>query len=329
MLLTPLPAAAGLLLAAQAARALVLPPEIIEADNRMVDLLTEASAEIDDTRILELECPGCPTLVDVDDGTVLLQLDRPSRIQLNWSIEHLPTHDRLLLNGRELYPDAEGPYPAPQLVDGDNGDGDDVEHPRHHAPLVHEISSFGRSTATGGKPGPQLLGLLSTDIEFQIITVDGFFAGRIPSVRIRLLETGDGRLALYQVEKGAPNELYLGLYAGGRQQQQQQQQQQADSRCRTLLCRWITAARERLKSLRPFRHCHGHKMTKGAALPASHGHGAHPHIHHQHHHLPTSASGNGRMPYRQHSWGQLVKNVASHILLPVLIGIVAGVSMSL
>jgi hypothetical protein len=47
------------------------------------------------------------------------------------------------------------------------------------------------------------------------------------------------------------------------------------------------------------------------------------------HHHQRPHAGHWAAPYQEHRWGKLFKHIASHILLPVLIGIFAGVSISL
>ncbi|GKT96116.1 LOW QUALITY PROTEIN: hypothetical protein Ct61P_13966 [Colletotrichum tofieldiae] len=78
--------------------------------------------------------------------------------------------------------------------------------------------------------------------------------------------------------------------------------------CTTFYCKWRAAV---LNKMHRMKHCGGRKNHGGMR-------GQHRHGHH-----------NGQVRHHHHTWGQLAKNIASHILLPVLIGIVAGVSVSI
>jgi hypothetical protein len=142
------------------------------------------------------------------------------------------------------------------------------------------------------------------EVELQIIEVGVAFIDGIPDVKVKLIKDGEGRLLMSQIEKSESKKV-LELPTGGTEQ------------CKTMLCKWIAMAREKLKTLKG---CHG-----GAVKPAVSG--DHPHHHPHHHHPPPP--GSWTAPYQERHWGKLFKHIGSHILLPVLIGIVAGVSVSL
>jgi hypothetical protein len=142
------------------------------------------------------------------------------------------------------------------------------------------------------------------EVELQIIEVGVAFIDGIPDVKVKLIKDGEGRLLMSQIEKSESKKV-LELPTGGAEQ------------CKTMLCKWIAMAREKLKTLKG---CHG-----GAVKPAVSG--DHPHHHPHHHHPPPP--GSWTAPYQERHWGKLFKHIGSHILLPVLIGIVAGVSVSL
>ena len=81
-----------------------------------------------------------------------------------------------------------------------------------------------------------------------------------------------------------------------------------------MFCKWLAMARARLARLRAGKHCggrrpiHASQESEHAPVDFEKGHG---------HHGP------------KHSWGHLFKNIATHILLPVAIGILAGVTASI
>lgn len=147
------------------------------------------------------------------------------------------------------------------------------------------------------------------EIEFQIIAVGVTFIDGIPSVKVSMIRDGAGRLLVSKIGKGEANTFVKELPGGDAEE------------CTTMLCRWLAAAREKLKKFKGLGHC-GTKGKGGENSPvsdeASHSH-SHPHSH-------RPAAGHG---HQEHRWGKLFKHMASHILLPVLIGIVAGVTVSL
>jgi hypothetical protein len=76
--------------------------------------------------------------------------------------------------------------------------------------------------------------------------------------------------------------------------------------CKSLACKWRAIVMQKLEQFKSLKGC-GHMRQGNAAASASQ-----------------------RVQYqRYHSWRQLFRNITSHILLPILIGIVAGVSVSM
>jgi len=105
--------AAGL--AVSTANAFLLPfPE--PSENDMVNTLPvpiETDFKIPtiaNTQKLELSCPGCPVRVRHHKNkpdSIRIKTDIPSHLNLEFSIFHGPDHDRLIVNGFELYPDSD------------------------------------------------------------------------------------------------------------------------------------------------------------------------------------------------------------------------------
>ena len=84
--------------------------------------------------------------------------------------------------------------------------------------------------------------------------------------------------------------------------------------CDTLLCRWRAFVRAHLQRVKGMRKDCGAHMK----------HGQHAHA------MPTPGDDGARVVgTHYHSWRQLFRNVTSYILMPVLVGIVAGVSLSM
>jgi hypothetical protein len=86
------------------------------------------------------------------------------------------------------------------------------------------------------------------------------------------------------------------------------------SNCNTLACRWKAFIAHHLAAAKGFRKGCGGRMRHGQHKGAV---------------AAPKPDGAQRVYDHHHTWKQLFKNITSYILLPVLIGIVAGVSLSM
>ncbi|KAI1427379.1 hypothetical protein F5Y12DRAFT_712184 [Xylaria sp. FL1777] len=291
-----------------ATNALLLPPDIPISDDSVTTLPvpTEIDADVaiskaPDFQTLDLECPGCFRVGRKQDKEI------PSHLKLDFSVESTDGADRLTLNGYELYPNP------------------DLLRNTLTAPVIPDMAS--RHVATkpnlrGGMNRPQKsqrLGFametnaIATDddedlqlinVEIQIIEVGDVFVERIPNVQVKLVKTPSGKLAIGTIET-------IRFQAGG----------SADGmkECSTMVCKWKAVFFEKLARIFSFKGCNGPRP------PPPHGHhhgehrhghgpGPHPHPHHMGH---------------KHRWAHGFRVFMTHILFPVIIGIVAGVSASL
>ncbi|KAK3310750.1 uncharacterized protein B0T15DRAFT_547546 [Chaetomium strumarium] len=325
MLLKPLTVAAGLL-AVPAAHAFLIPPEVSDADVQVANTIENIASQVAENQVVNVECPRCPILVNGRRGRpVQLKIHRPSHLELTFSVDRQPDHDRLLVNGFELYPSSDPlgeALVAPQVIDGkrretrrhrehDQHDG----KPRAHRKRPHRLEPQPQRLGYGLRVGPakkdadgqfELI-----EVDLQILEVGVTFIDGIPGIRVKLIQDGEGRLLMSQIEKSEPKNL-LESPKGGPEE------------CTTAMCKWLAIAREKLKNLKPFKHCHGPHVKGGMGHDDSDG-VPHPYPHHQH----GPHAGHWAAPYHEHRWGKLFKHIASHILLPVLVGIFAGVSISL
>jgi len=319
MLLKPLTLAAGLM-ALPATRALLIPPEVSDADIQVANTIESVGSQVAATQVVDVECPGCPILLTCRRGKgVQLKIDRPSHLELAFSVDHQPDHDRLLVNGFELFPSS-SPFSAtlsaPQIVDPEEKDkgkrhhSEDEHHERPHklTPQPQRLG-FGLKVTPPKKDAEGQFELV--EVELQIIEVGVAFIDGIPNVKVKLIKDGEGRLLMSQIEKGEPKNLLKGPGDSG-------------AKCTTALCKWLAIARQRLERFKGFGHCHDALKYAPVSGDAPH---RRPHHHRPHHHHP--GADNWRATYQGRHWGKLFKHMASHILLPVLIGIVAGVSASL
>lgn len=322
MLLRPLTVAAGVL-ALPATQAFLLPPEVSDADIQIAHDLAIVGPQIAEVQVVDVECPGCPILVKGKHGhDIQVPADQKSHLELTFSIDHQPAFDRLLLNGFEMYP-ADNPLralsevlSAPQILDREERRHKKHRGKHHGEPqpqrLGYGMQMSGRKDAAGE--------FTLVTIDLQILQLGTTAIDGIPNVSVKLVKDRDGRLAITQIEKTPSTSKALDEAAEGGPEQ-----------CKTLMCALIALGKQteaKLGKFKPFKHCLGGFFAKGGMRP--HHHHGHPHPH-PHHHRPPHAhhGGHWREGYRHHSWGQLFKNIGSHILLPVLIGIAAGVSISL
>ncbi|KAK3298338.1 uncharacterized protein B0H64DRAFT_384793 [Chaetomium fimeti] len=313
MLLKPLTLVAGLL-AVPAARAFLIPPEVSDTDIQVANTIAGINSHVTDVQIVDVNCPGCPVLLTNRRGkSVQFKTKFPSHLELAFSVDHLADHDRLLLNGVELYPSGETmttTVKAPQIVDrkpkGKRHHPDGEKHKgkgRYRVYPQPQQLSFAVQVATTPKDAE---GKVVVDIEFQVMAVGPTFIDGIPSVKVNIIQDGEGRLIISQIQKGEPSNVFLKKLPGGDTKE-----------CTTSVCRWLAAALEKIKSFKGIGHCANKGGEKSPISDeASH---SHPHAH-----RPVTGHG-----HQEHRWGKLFKHMASHILLPVLIGIVAGVTVSL
>ncbi|KAK1758528.1 hypothetical protein QBC47DRAFT_144331 [Echria macrotheca] len=304
-------------LAASAANAFLLPPEITESDVKIASAAAPSSAE---SQVVSVDCPGCSVTIHGPLGTRVIQ-DKPNHLELTFNIDHQPEGDRLLVNGFELIPN---PVPAvltaPQVPDWKFGHGPfgpgrrgpfgwhhkpkDGEDHHHHGPpnglppflrIDPPALGFAMEASSSVRDPDSQLELVTLD--FQIFKVAESFVEGIPELHIKLIKDASGRLMLGNVEQSVPAPKV---------------EDDKPAECKTLLCKWFTA----IFPKGPSRPCHRQKHHGGAAENVA---------------APVGEDARERWEAgmrAEHSWGQLFKNVASHILLPVLIGIIAGVTVS-
>ncbi len=316
-------AAAALAVASQA---FLLPPEVSQSDIQIVD----AANLVDTGRVVELPCPDCPVQVMNHRGKVRVKTDKPNHLSLNFKVEHHEDADRLVVNGFELYPHSDplhSALTAPQTIDrharkkhNPNWEAleakqkdhkkhrDHRKHKDHKGPWSHEVLSpeLGFSLKTMESKDASGKSQFSTVIlDLQILSVGNQFVNDIPHVRAMLVKDAQGRLVIEDVDiaiRNATPSLFV-----------------AQKGCDTPLCAWLAFIKGKMG--RPLGSCAKNK-NGGDGAPL------HPELV-KAHPLPTHHKTRPHFARPQRTWAHLVRNVAAHILLPVLIGIVAGVSASL
>jgi len=308
MLLKPLSlAAAGL---AATATAFLLPPDIT-VDDVQIDAVDGGVQvpKMAERQRLDLNCPGCPIQVVGHHGKMRVANGLDSHLELDFAIDHADGQDRLLLNGFELYPNSDPmrhELTAPHVAD----------IPGHDAGTI--APRLGFSLQWHPVAADKLGNLELMDFELQIIEVGSSFVDGIPAVDIKLIKA-DGALMIGSVRA-------VESQTGPTTPMEKQEE------CTTILCKWRAILENQVKH---FRHPH-HKCGKAGKMAhmmqGSHKHHNGEHRHHfgghmAHHDGPPHHHHAFRL--REHSWSELFRKFASHILIPVLVGVVAGVSVSM
>lgn len=313
MQLKPFIAAAGL--TATVTSAFLLPPDV-SVDDIVTTLPVPIKADEDislsqiaQAQSLKLNCPGCPVRVSRHpkghQGEDRIKTDIPSHLELDFSIATSDSPDgvdHLLLNGFELYPKS-NPFQS-TLTAALLPDFHDGKMKPHHfkGPRPHSVQNLGFGLQTRLIPSTDDdddLDLVVVDL--QIIEVGNAFVDGIPNVEINLVKSPSGKLMIANL-------------AATESENVQKNPMDAQEECTTMFCKWLAMAKEQVGRFRSGKHCGG---RPGHARPES------GHIDVDMH------QGDGPHHEHKHRWGHLFKNIATHILLPVAIGIMAGVTASI
>lgn len=302
-------AVAGLAVATQA---FLVPPEVSESEVKAANALPVEAYVVPDHQLLNLTCPGCPLVFRGKHGFAKIKTDRASHLELAFAVDHELDHDRLFVNNFEIYPSSD-PFRSAlgaSLVPDDVGRRH-MKHRKTHKSSPPSRLGFSLQVHPVAENKEQGLQLISLDL--QIIEVGSMFVDGIPNVHVGLVKDSNGRLAIGSI--GTTESQTLGSTPGGNQ-----------GECTTLLCKWVTIMKDKLSHMKSGKNCAG--MKSGAAEGSQHGY----HGHHNHH---DNQNNHGARPdgteyrHHRHSWGLLFKSIAAHILLPVAVGIIAGVTVSL
>lgn len=296
------------------ANALLVPLDfpISDADDSVTTLPVPTEIDVDVavskvpvSTTLNLKCPGCIVSRHKHRKEI------PSHLQLEFRVESNDGADRLTLNGYELYPNPDllrETLTAPVLPDmmfrhlGDKPGAIDRFREKHTQRL-----GFAMETGAVATDEEEDLQLITVDV--QIIEVGDVFIERIPDVQVKLVKTPSGKLAIGTVEpiesKGAGS-------LDGKEE------------CSTMICRWKAAFFEKLTRLFYSKPCNGDQPPPPSPHHHHDGEGRHGHGLGHHPHGPP----HHHMGHR-HGWAHGLRVFLTHILLPIMIGIVAGVSASL
>lgn len=286
--------------------AILLPPDLVfsgdaNPDDAIKTLPVPAKIDADfahwavpDTYTVNLPCPGC---LWIGPTHAIF----PSHLKLDFSIESTDGVDRFTLNGYELYPNPDplrNTLTAHVLPDISNRRPYIPRFPRVRGPKRPPRGQpLGFAMEMGAVATKNDDDLQLINFAIQIIEVGNVLIRNIPDVRVRLVKTPTGKLIIGSIDTiSSPSE--AANIRGN------------EKECSTTLCRWKALIFQKLSS---FKGCGGsprpHHQPEGEHR---HGHGPHPsHMNHR------------------HGWNRGLGIFFMRILLPVLIGIVAGISASL
>lgn len=312
------------LLAASSANAFLLPPEVTEDDGQLSGVAAGVAPHSAEAQLVKLDCPGCPMVVTGPMGTHQIN-GRPNHLELTFRVDHRYDGDHLLVNDFELFPSPiPGVLTAPQVPDWKPRHGGrfggwhhrdkDGEHHKHDGDHEHKKHGMhGMPFFMHAEPAPLGFAMRTSPstvrdpdsqlelvtIDFEVIEVANKFIAGIPELHVKLIKDASGRLMIGTIEQSvsAPKT-------------------EAD-KCDSLLCKWLEA----IFPNRPAHPCHGAKAAHRPSGAVHHTGGVPPVKEDPSRHWESGM-------HHDHSWGKLFKNITQHILLPVLIGIVAGVSVS-
>jgi hypothetical protein len=280
----------------------LIPPEVSSSDTDVVNTLPFEDAASIDTRVMEINCPGCPALPAM--GAKMHMKQPPSMLKLNFSLSHDEDRDQLLLNGLPIYPiDPRSaafmePLTAPLLALTSEKNWEQTSTPKLGYTLgIHHPVAYSKQDQ---------LDLVA--IHLEIVEVGDVFLSGLPSIDIKLLETPSGKLMIGDAERTQPKSQVDKPTDGGQE-------------CTTIVCKWRAIVADRLSKLKG---C-GSKARPSAPKPFS-GHKGKPH--HGHHGRPGP-----NRPFRHHhrhgGFARFLRGIVLHVFIPVLIGIMVGITASL
>lgn len=310
MLLRPLLAAAGLTATAQA---FLLPPEISSHDIDILESIPFESVTVAQAQTVDLDCPGCPRVFNQKHHGKGKHNEQPSsHLQLDFSIDQADGGDRLMLNGFELYPNLDpfsSQFVAPQVADR-------PKHHKDHKDQGEEDNTKSLLSHHKFRPGEgngvieQTIGFVihfhplenTADDELDLIVIDlhiievGLtFVDGLPNVRVSLIKLPGDELLLAKIEQIETESVSTPM--------------EDDKECTNMLCKWKAVVAEKFNKMKPH-GCHGMMGAQPENNQAP----------------PRQPNGLFDKP---HGWTLLFRKLTSNIILPVLVGIVAGVSVSI
>ncbi|KHN98844.1 uncharacterized protein MAM_03306 [Metarhizium album ARSEF 1941] len=264
---------------AVAAAGFVIIPELSEADENIF-------------RALPIDAEPEPWLIPIPAESHQVSVpckqceDKTSHLQLNLDVVD---HTRLLLNGFEVYPNAD-PWHGDLVAAVESTNGESTMQRLGYslaiAPEVMDLDTY-----------MQLL-----DVELHVIEVGNQFVDGIPVVNVKLFKAPSGEIAIAEVDTTSAEM----------------------SGCTSMACTAREAMAEIFKALQgfnPFKDCLGRLRNDTTE--------AHQNSDPSRPQSDDAADDQPSGGKHRQQWGRFITNIAAHIFLPVLMGITAGVCVAL
>lgn len=293
---------AGLTALSALTKGFLIPPQVSKADLDTVKTLPFAIAPDGISTTVELKCAGCPVPAVNIDGSAIQHVD--SKLELQYVVEHNPNApDRLLVNGVSIFPAniaSLEPFKASQKFPDDQ-----PFQTMKGVPLGYEMT---QEVASKDVSDLELI-----DINVQIFEVADKFVDGIDAVQVQLIKAPTGALMITSIELKPSTS--VGTVVD-------------DKDCTSVVCKWRAILAAKLAHLKPLRKgCHGGKSkAQGGKAAASTDKetGSRPH------HNGEDPKGDDRH-HRHHGFVKAMhalKKIATHIFIPIFIGIAAGLTAS-
>jgi len=302
---------------AVAAQAIMIPPTVSLESTHIGSTHGALSLADPYTQILQVGCPGCMFAQSSEEGFTWIQ-GVENNLLLNISVGSQP--ETLELNGVRFYPPVfslttEPPVPYISQVPGGHSLTDIREHMKTLTTKPLRLTSWSFRAATShtvNESGEEILTIVLqlNALERQSITV--------PDITITALKNTDAQLMLLKIE----------AVQGSKEPQE----------CKDwpLLCKWRGIVADRLKGFKGFKgkgmgcHKRPHHSVNGPPRNMHHGPGSH---HNgagsmEHHNKPHHGMHGGHRHHHNkiHRILHMIGRVVLTVLVPVLIGIIAGMA---
>lgn len=285
---------------ALAANAILLPPQLA-ADSPDDDKAMEALVVDPFKRSVALECPGCPSASLSGDA---LQWTQDTGNTFRIDFQTGPFEDTLEIDGVQLYPPPFGSFFESFHVTQINPDNPEAELIKLRV-SGYRLDYSSAQTVTEG--GIELL-----PVTFRIVSIESEPVNP-PVLEINLLKDAQGRLMIASVDT-APV------------------QPTKEEECNEwpLLCKWRAAVAEKFSSMKSSMRKGCHSKHKGNHMQE----GTEEQMGHHPHHRPEHSEGDDRPHHHHghhghhgdhhHRMHMFVRRAFFTILVPILIGVIAG-----
>lgn len=265
----------------------LLPPEVSTSDTQLIDSLPVEAAVYAQGQLQNLECVGCLAPSTDAAGHIEWTTNIASQLKLFFSIKQTENGDILSLNDYQLFPPMPlmGPLTAGQVTKDNTVFRVRLGYQLIVEPTIHDPENR----------------LELIPLNFQVVEVADVFVNGLQSIDIRLIKAPDGSLLIASINLAETQNPLVNPTENG-------------EKCKNLICAWRAALSDRLAKFRNRLGAKGGERPERWQKHEHHGHGHH--------------GGPNHHPFKHHRCGGIyntVKRIIHSVVIPMLIGIVAGV----